>query len=140
MKFDLNKILDVLNLSYNQLRNTLIVSIFIIFTLASGVSIKSCSKNDKKDELSDIQRLENKIRHNEILVNNRFFELYDDVLELNYRNNMHWNTKFNIFLRYGEDQELFDDLIRIQDEQQRLYEEDRRTRMKYRLLPDSLIN
>ncbi|MFW6225933.1 MAG: hypothetical protein ACOC3V_03155 [bacterium] len=141
MKFDFNKILEYLNPTYNQLKMMLIVSVFII--LSTGISLNSCSdtkENGKDGNQVNLNELEKKIKDQELSTNYKFFELYNDVLDLNYRNNIHWNTKFNIFLKYGNDNELFEELIKLQDEQQRLYEEENRNKMKYRLLPDSLAN
>ena len=148
MKEYFNKILEVYEPSYKQLRVMFIISIGIIgilFTMNRTEGIASTRKditviqNDLKEIKEDLKKIDNKFYNNVENFNNELYNLYRELLNINFRTDELWNIKFNLFIEYGHDKELLKELIKIQTKQRKLYEEERMDRMKYNILePDSL--
>jgi len=116
MALNVGKIIDGLKLSYGQLRNLLITSIGAIATVWI-VGNKVGGMTTKMDAigttLSEIK--------NEIVINRTTFEkgmdrIYVDFMQINETNNDLWNSKFQLFIDYGEgNKELLKKLLDYED-------------------------
>ena len=116
MALNVGKIIDGLKLSYGQLRNLLITSIGAIATVWI-VGNKVGSMTTKMDAfgttLAEIKK--------EIIINRTTFEsgmnrIYTDFMEINETNNDLWNSKFQLFIDYGDgNKELLKKLLDYED-------------------------
>lgn len=146
MKFDLTKILESLQLTYNQLKLLLILSLVVIGLIwglyTKGIiSINNSEPKEDKSDVERIEKIENNLKHLNEKTEKNFIELYNDIMILNQKNNIYLDTKFNLFLKYYNNPTLLEELIKIQNEQQQeLFNIDNKDIIKYKLLPDSLIN
>lgn len=146
MKFDLTKILESLQLTYNQLKLLLILSLVVIGLIwglyTKGIiSINNTEPKEDKSEVERIEKTENNLKFLNQKTEKNFIELYNNIMILNQKNNIYLDTKFNLFLKYYNNPTLLEELIKIQNEQQQeLFNIDNQDIIKYKLLPDSLIN
>ena len=139
MKFNFAKIIDFLQPTYAQLKGLLVASIGIIGTVYF-VGIKTANFQHTANETNRITKENSEmiktivtdIERNKVEHKNDMVKLYNDLLDMNTRNNILWDSKFNALLQYGsENKNVVRDIIRMLDEQQKLYEEDRKKNMEY---------
>ncbi len=151
MTIDFKKILDVLQPTYAQLRIILIITLSSIsavyFIGVKTANIQNATKETNeltKQNSVMITEIKSQIDENQKNASKDMNKLYIDILDMNTRNNEFWNNKFNILIKYGNtNKNLLIDMLKIQDEQQKLYEQDRLKNMEYwgitrPNLPDSL--
>ncbi len=139
MKFNIGKIIDFLQPTYAQLKGLLIASVGIIGTVYF-VGVKTANFQHTANETNRITRensvmiksIITEIDNNKVENKNDIVKLYNDIVEMNSRNNVFWNNKFNTLINYGsENKNVVLDMLRMLDEQQKLYEEDRKRNMEY---------
>jgi uncharacterized membrane protein YgaE (UPF0421/DUF939 family) len=151
MSINFNKILDFLEPTYAQLRNMLFITIssicavyFIGVKTANFQNITNETNKLTKENTVMITEMKIQMNENQRNTSTDISKLYTDILDMNIRNNEFWNNKFNILIKYGNtNKNLLMDMLKMQDEQQKLYEQDRLKNMEYwgitrPDLPDSL--
>ena len=140
MAFDFKKVLEFLNPTYVQLKNLLIASVGTIgmvwFISAKTTEFRAQTKETNeltKQNTEIIKDIQSQIIQNRADAKTDMNKLYLDILDMNTRNNSFWNTKFTLLINYGQgNKNLLLDMLKSQDEQQKLYEQDRLKDMEYR--------
>lgn len=116
MALNVGKIIDGLKLSYGQLRNLLITSIGAVATVwIVGNKVGAITtKMDMLDRtLTEIKR---EVILNRTTTESTLGRIYDDFMEINETNNDLWNSKFQLFIDYGEgNKELLKKLLEYED-------------------------
>lgn len=145
MAFDFKKILDFINPTYAQLKGLLIASVGTIgmvwFISAKTTNMMNTTKETNeltKQNTEMIKEIQSQMVEDRANTKSDINKLYVDILDMNTRNNVFWNTKFGLLINYGSsNKNLLLDLLKAQDEQQKLYEQDRLKNMEYE--PDVTI-
>jgi len=116
MGLNVGKIIDGLKLSYGQLRNLLITSIGAIATVWI-VGNQVGSMTTKMDAFgATLQEIKTEMVHTRTVTENGLNRIYTDFMEINETNNDLWNSKFQLFIDYGEgNKELLKKLLDYED-------------------------
>jgi len=116
MALDVGKIIDGLKLSYGQLRNLLITSIGAVATVWI-VGNKVGSMTTKMDAFgATLQEIKTELVYTRTVTENGLNRIYTDFMEINETNNDLWNSKFQLFIDYGEgNKELLKKLLDYED-------------------------
>ena len=102
MALDVGKIIDKLKLSYGQLRNLLITSIGAIATVWI-VGNKVGSMTTKMDSFgAKLDEIKTEIVINRTQTQDGLNRIYTDFTSINETNNDLWNSKFQLFIDYGD--------------------------------------
>lgn len=116
MALDVGKIIDGLKLSYGQLRNLLITSIGAIATVwivgnkVGGMTTKMDSFGATLDEIKQEMIL------TRTMTETKLDKIYTDFMKINETNNELWDSKFQLFIDYGEgNKELLKKLLEYED-------------------------
>lgn len=141
MAFDFKSVLDFINPTYAQLKGLLITSIGAIgmvwFISSKTTDMMNTAKETNeltKQNTEIIEEIQIQMDEDRENVKLNINKLYVDILDMNSRNNVFWNNKFGLLVNYGSsDKNLLLDLLEAQDEQQKLYEQDRLKNMEYGL-------
>jgi len=125
------KFLDFIQPTKAQLRSMLVGSVGIIGSVYF-IGVKVAGYQTTFTETNQITK-ENTVMIKEIKSNidnlrlenkENIDALYLDILDMNARNNSFMNTKFNLLIDYGNSNKgLLKDMLKVQDEQQKLYED-----------------
>jgi hypothetical protein len=132
MALDFKKIIDFLQPTYAQLKGLLVMSLGTIAAVyVIGTKVANFQATMKKTYDITLETRD-EVKQMKIDNKNDINKLYLDVLDLDTRNNTFWNNKFNILIDYGQgNKSMLKDILKIQDEQQKLYEQDRLKNMQY---------
>ena len=116
MALNVGKIIDGLKLSYGQLRNLLITSIGAIATVWI-VGNKVGSMTSQMDTFSaTLQEIKTEMIYTRTITENGLNRIYTDFMEINETNNELWNSKFQLFIDYGDgNKELLKKLLDYED-------------------------
>lgn len=128
MAFDFKKILDFLNPTYAQLKSLLIFSVSTIgmvwFISAKTTEFRSQSKETNELTRQNTEMIKD-IKSN-MATKEDINKVYNNMVDMNTRNNSYLNSKFNLLLNYGSgNKDMMKDMMKSLDEQQKLYEQDR---------------
>jgi len=125
------KLLEFLQPTKTQLKSMLIASVGTI-GMVYFVGVKTANFNNTisdtnlttKENTVMIKEIKNEIDNLKIQNKNDINNLYMNILDMNTRNSAFMNTKFNLLIDYGNSNKgLLKDMLKVQDEQQKLYEE-----------------
>lgn len=144
MSFDVGKIIDFIQPTYNQLKSLLVISISII-GIVYLIGVKTSNFQNSLDDSNTIS-LQNKVsikknykRIGEVekSVDVSMITLYNDILEMNTRNNKFNDKKINLIIKYGsKNKDLLMDLMEVQNQEQQMVEQNKQDKMKYREKPN----
>jgi len=116
MSINVGKIIDGLKLSYGQLRTLLITSVGAVATVwvignrVGGITTKMDTLSKTLDEIKK------EVVLNRTTTQDKLDRIYNDFMEINETNNDLWNSKFQLFIDYGEDnKELLKKLLDYED-------------------------
>ena len=139
MRNNFCKIIDFLQPTYNQLKGLLIASVSAI-GMVYFIGVKTTNFQHTSNETNRITKensimiknIINEIDNNKVENKNDMVKLYNDMIDMNSRNNIFWTNKFNTLINYGsQNKSIVLDMLKMLDEQQKLYEEDRKKNMEY---------
>lgn len=140
MNFDIGKIIDFLQPSYNQLKTILIISLSIIGfvyllgakTASFQTSLEQTKINTENNHIA-IKENFSKIEEMEENIDTKMNILFNDIIELNKLNNQYNDKKINLLLKYGnKNKDLLLELMEVQNQEQKIYEENKLKEMKYK--------
>jgi len=116
MALDVAKIIDGLKLSYGQLRNLLITSIGAVATVWI-VGNKVGSMTTKMEGFGTaLNEIKTEIVINRTQTQEGLNRIYTDFTSINETNNDLWNSKFQLFIDYGDsNKELLKKLLNYED-------------------------
>lgn len=146
MSFNIEKIINILQPTYNQLKGMLISSIAVIgmvYFLGTKTAEfqRTITDNSERsiENSKTITKINKKINQIQIDNYNSMHKLYIDLLDINSRNNLYLNDKFNLMIDYDNNKPLLKNLLKIQDNQQLMYDEKRKKDMEYWIKENILI-
>ena len=134
MAFDFKKVLDFLNPTYAQLKSLLIFSVSSIgmvwFISAKTTEFRTQTKETNQVVKESVQEI--KDIKSTMATKVDIDKVYNEMMDMNSRNNSYLNSKFSLLLNYGTSNKgLLKDMMQSLDEQQRLYEQDRLKNIEY---------
>jgi hypothetical protein len=144
MAFDIGKIIDFIQPSYNQLKSLLVVSlsiigiVYLIGTKTSDFknSLDDTNKVAKNNQIA-IEKNYNRIGEVEEAVDASMTILYNDILQMNTRSNQFNDKKINLIIKYGsKNKDLLMDLMEVQNQEQQMIEQNKQDQIKYREKPN----
>lgn len=116
MGLDVGKIIDGLKLSYKTLRNLLITSIGAIATVWIIGNKVGTMTTQMETFNASIKDLKTEIILTRTLTQQSLDRIYTDFIEINATNNDLWNSKFSLFIEYGDaNKELLIKLLDYED-------------------------
>lgn len=142
--FDVGQIIDFIQPTYNQLKSLLVISLSII-GIVYLIGVKTSNFQNSLDDSNTIS-LQNKVAIKSIstkidniqkAVDVSMITLYNDILEMNIRNNQFNDKKINLIIKYGsKNKDLLMDLMEVQNQEQQMVEQNKKDKIKYREKPN----